>query len=134
MLIPFFSNDGYNRGVKKALTLRDQKKATVASRPAAVPGTTADLAAVLQALSDPVRLHIVRRAADHELACCEFGLDLPKATLSHHFKVLREAGVIAVRNEGTRHLTSLNRELLDERFPGLIDAVLAAAASVKRER
>jgi DNA-binding transcriptional ArsR family regulator len=86
------------------------------------------LADVLQALSDPVRLHIIRRAAQRELACCEFGLDLPKATLSHHFKVLREAGIIAVRHEGTRHLTSLNRDELEKRFPGLLQAVLAATA------
>jgi DNA-binding transcriptional ArsR family regulator len=85
------------------------------------------IADVLQALSDPVRLHIVRLAAEHERACGEFGLDLPKNTLSHHFKVLREAGIIAVRNEGTRHLTSLNRKALDQRFPGLIKAVLTAA-------
>src|SRR3954447_15258226 len=87
---------------------------------------TASLPEILQALSDPVRLHIVRRAAEDELACCEFGLDLPKATLSHHFKVLRNAGIIVVRNEGTRHLTSLDREGMDRRFPGLIKAVLAA--------
>jgi DNA-binding transcriptional ArsR family regulator len=86
----------------------------------------ATLAAVLQALSDPVRLHVLRCAAARERACCEFDLDLPKATLSHHFKVLREAGIIAVRMEGTRRLTSLNRESLDKRFPGLIDAVLAS--------
>jgi DNA-binding transcriptional ArsR family regulator len=81
---------------------------------------------VLQALSDPVRLHIVRLAARNELACCEFGLDLPKATLSHHFKVLHNAGLITARREGTRHLTSLNRDAIDARFPGLLDAVLAA--------
>lgn len=89
-----------------------------------VPAT---LAEVLHALSDPVRLHIVRLAADAELACCEFGLDLPKATLSHHFKVLRTAGIITVREQGTRHLTTLNRAALDARFPGLIGAVLTAA-------
>src|SRR3954469_6578567 len=89
-------------------------------------GTT--LADVLQALSDPVRLHIVRRAAQRELACCEFGLELPKATLSHHFKVLRQAGVIAVRQEGTRHLTTLNRDEMEKRFPGLMKAVLAVPA------
>ena len=86
----------------------------------------ATLADVLQALSDPVRLHIVRQSADRELACCEFGLDLPKATLSHHFKVLRNAGVIAVREQGTRRLTSLNRKPLEAKFPGLLKAILAA--------
>jgi DNA-binding transcriptional ArsR family regulator len=87
----------------------------------------AGLARVLQALSDPVRLQIVRLAARGELACCEFGLDLPKATLSHHFKVLRQAGIIRVRAAGTRHMTSLNRAELQKRYPGLLKAVLAAA-------
>ncbi|HUB24146.1 MAG TPA: metalloregulator ArsR/SmtB family transcription factor [Tepidisphaeraceae bacterium] len=85
------------------------------------------LARVLQALSDPVRLRIVSLSARGELACCEFGLGLPKATLSHHFKVLRQAGIIRVRTAGTRHMTSLNRAELDQRFPGLLKAVLAAA-------
>ena len=84
------------------------------------------LADVLASLSDPVRLKMVRLAAERERACNEFDFDLPKATLSHHFKVLREAGVIAVRTEGTRHLTSLNRKALDAKFPGLMKAVLSA--------
>ena len=83
------------------------------------------IADVLKALSDPVRLRIVALAAERERACNEFELDLPKATLSHHFKVLREAGVISVRADGTRHLTSLNRKALDARFPGLMKSVLA---------
>ena len=86
------------------------------------------LSDVLAALSDPVRLRIVRLAAERVRACNEFNFDLPKATLSHHFKVLREAGVIAVRTEGTRHLTSLNRKALDAKFPGLMKAVLSAVA------
>ena len=81
---------------------------------------------VLQALSDPVRLHIVKLSAERERACCEFELDIPKATLSHHFKVLREAGVILVRADGTRHLTSVNRRQLDTQFPGLLKSVLSA--------
>jgi DNA-binding transcriptional ArsR family regulator len=85
---------------------------------------SASLAQVLQALSDPVRLRIVRLATEGELACNQFGLKLPKATLSHHFKVLHQAGVIRARIEGTRHMTSVNREELDKRFPGLLDAVL----------
>ena len=90
------------------------------------PPANPTLAEVLQALADPVRLRIVSLAAERERACNEFALDLPKATLSHHFKVLREAGVIAVRAEGARHLTSLNRKVMDRRFPGLLKAVLAA--------
>jgi DNA-binding transcriptional ArsR family regulator len=119
MLIPFFSNKAYNQDVNKAAP---------SSRKRAGKRLQADatLAAVLQALSDPIRLHVVRCAAARERPCCEFDLDLPKATLSHHFKVLREAGIIAVRIEGTRRFTSLNRQSLDKRFPGLIDAVLGS--------
>jgi DNA-binding transcriptional ArsR family regulator len=50
-----------------------------------------------------------------------------KSTLTHHFRVLREAGVIEQREEGTARLNSLRREDLDARFPGLLDAVLAGA-------
>ena len=85
------------------------------------------LPTVLYALSDPVRLRIVQMlATGEERACGTFGLPLAKATISHHFKVLREAGVIAMRPVGTQHLSSLRRADLDARFPGLLDAVLGA--------
>ena len=86
------------------------------------------LEAVLAALSDPVRLSIVRTLAATEgesRSCGSFGLTVSKSTASHHFRVLREAGVIEQRREGTSKLTSLRRDDLDERFPGLLDAVLA---------
>ena len=57
--------------------------------------------------------------------CGSFDLDITKSTLTHHFRVLREAGVIEQRIEGTAKLNSLRREDLDRRFPGLLDAVLA---------
>jgi DNA-binding transcriptional ArsR family regulator len=88
-----------------------------------------DLPTVLHALSDPQRLQIVRElSADPEpRACGSFDLDVSKSTCTHHFRVLREAGVIAQRQLGTSRLNSLRRDDLDERFPGLLDAVLAAA-------
>jgi DNA-binding transcriptional ArsR family regulator len=88
-----------------------------------------DLAAVLHALSDPVRLGIVAamRESGEERRCGSFGAPVTKSTLTHHFRVLREAGVIAQRHEGTARLTSLRHEDLDERFPGLLDAVVGAA-------
>jgi len=90
---------------------------------------------VLHALSDPLRLQIVRRLAEEgETACGEFEVRMPKSSLSHHFKVLRDAGVIATRGEGVRRINTLRREELDAAFPGLLDAVLlsASAASTRR--
>jgi len=87
-----------------------------------------NLEAVMNALADPVRLAIVREiAARGESACGTFELGVSKATRSHHFKVLREAGVTHTRAEGTHRYVSLRREVLDEQFPGLLGAVLAAA-------
>ena len=83
-----------------------------------------ELAAVLHALSDPARLEIVRGlAADGERQCGTFDLGLTKATRSHHFKVLREAGLTYTRLEGTARYVTLRREELDAKFPGLLDAV-----------
>ena len=85
------------------------------------------LSAVMGALSDPVRVAIVRAlAAQGETVCGSFDLGVSKATRSHHFRVLREAGLTNTRLEGTRRYVSLRREDLDARFPGLLDAVLAA--------
>ena len=86
------------------------------------------LATVMAALSDPARLEIVRvLAAEGERTCGTFDLGLSKATRSHHFKVLREAGITHTRAEGTHRHVSLRREDLEVRFPGLLPAVLSAA-------
>jgi DNA-binding transcriptional ArsR family regulator len=89
-----------------------------------------DLAAVLHALSDPQRLRIVQTlASDPEpRPCGTFGLDVSKSTATHHFRVLREAGIIEQRTDGTAKFNSLRRDDLDQRFPGLLDAVLDSAA------
>ncbi len=87
-----------------------------------------ELAAVLHALSDPMRLRIVAALAHgDERTCKSFELPVVKSTCTHHFRVLREAGVIHQRLEGTTRLNSLRRADLDERFPGLVDAVLRAS-------
>ena len=87
------------------------------------------LEGVLHALSDPVRLGIVRELAEAggERRCGSFVHAVTKSTMTHHFKVLREAGVIRQRQEATLRLTSLRREDLDTRFPGLLDRILEAA-------
>jgi DNA-binding transcriptional ArsR family regulator len=75
-----------------------------------------------------VRVQIVRSlAAQGECSCGSFELDIAKATRSHHLRVLREAGLTSTRAQGTHRIVSLRRDELDERFPGLLDAVLSAA-------
>jgi DNA-binding transcriptional ArsR family regulator len=88
-----------------------------------------ELAAVLHALSDPMRLKIVAALAhgEEERTCGSFELPVVKSTCTHHFRVLREAGVIRQRLEGTTRMNSLRRDDLNARFPGLVDAVLQAA-------
>jgi DNA-binding transcriptional ArsR family regulator len=88
-----------------------------------------ELTEVLAALSDPVRLEIVRQLAldGGERTCGSFGLPVAKSTATHHFRVLREAGLVASREEGTRKFNRLRRDDLDRRFPGLLDSVLAGA-------
>ena len=88
-----------------------------------------DLAAVLHALSDPMRLRIVAAlAVEDKRTCGSFSLPVTKSTCTHHFRVLREAGVIRQHIEGTTRLNQLRRQDLDTRFPGLLDSVLQAAA------
>jgi DNA-binding transcriptional ArsR family regulator len=80
---------------------------------------------VLHALSDPVRLEIVRALAeDGERSCSGLGAPVSKSTLSHHLKVLRDAGVTRTRAEGTRRLVSLRGGDIEARFPGLLECVL----------
>jgi DNA-binding transcriptional ArsR family regulator len=83
---------------------------------------------VLAALADPVRRSIVIKLADghSELACIAFDLPVSKSTSTHHFRVLREAGVIRQRYRGTAIHNSLREDELGERFPGLLAAVIAA--------
>jgi DNA-binding transcriptional ArsR family regulator len=90
---------------------------------------------VLRALADPTRLEIVRILAAErsgELACGAFGLDASKQNLSHHFRVLREAGIIRSRDEGRNRYTSLRRADLEARFPGLLGAVLGKKALTRK--
>ncbi|MEU4658323.1 helix-turn-helix domain-containing protein [Streptomyces sp. NPDC023723] len=87
-----------------------------------------ELTSVLFALSDPIRLDLVRRLATEgslEVAECHPPSGpLPKSTLSHHLKTLREAGLIRNVPHGRHRSLSLRRDDLDGRFPGLLDAVL----------
>ncbi|MBF8192188.1 helix-turn-helix transcriptional regulator [Nonomuraea sp. K274] len=88
-----------------------------------------ELTEVLRALSDPVRLEIVARLATWgERTCGNVGEDLGihKSTASHHYRTLREVGVISTKQEGRLIYISLRRDDLDARFPGLLDSILSA--------
>jgi DNA-binding transcriptional ArsR family regulator len=93
---------------------------------------TIDGLTVLHALSDPVRLEIVRQLAgcsgSSELRCGQIEVPVTKSTASHHFKMLYAAGLVSEREQGTSKYMRLRREELDERFPGLLDSVLRATA------
>ena len=92
-----------------------------------------DVLTVLQALSDPVRLAIVRQLAgctgEVGLMCGQLALPVTKSTASHHFKTLHNAGITEERAQGVCKYVQLRRAELDERFPGLLDSVLSAAAA-----
>jgi DNA-binding transcriptional ArsR family regulator len=100
--------------------------ATQTATRATTAGAALELVTVLRALADPVRLELVRqlRASDVPIACGTFDVSVAKNTLSHHFKILRESGVIVTRRAGTQALNSLREAELDDAFPGLLDAIL----------
>ena len=87
-----------------------------------------ELSHVLHALSDPVRLEIVRHLAEHpNQTCGSLDPGLAKSTLSHHLKVLREAGLTYTEVDGTQRLVSLRSADIEDRFPGVLASVLEAS-------
>src|SRR3954447_22340467 len=101
---------------------------TVATEQTTAPAEEASLERVLHALSDPVRLRIVATLAEGgEYTCGGFDVPVSKSTCTHHFRVLREAGIIRQRQVGTTRLNELRRAELDSSFPGLLDTILQAA-------
>ena len=86
------------------------------------------LPGVLNALSDPVRLEIVRElSGGTEISCGHLDVPVSKSTLTHHLKVLREAGLTRTRSEGVQRLVSLRTDDIEARFPGLLGCVLTHA-------
>jgi DNA-binding transcriptional ArsR family regulator len=81
----------------------------------------------LAALADPVRVQLVRElaaSADWSRSCGTFDVPVGKAAKSHHFAVLRAAGLVEQRDEGPKRVNRLRREEFDARFPGLLALVL----------
>jgi DNA-binding transcriptional ArsR family regulator len=84
-----------------------------------------ELTRVLHALSDPVRLDVARQLdREGEATCSALDGGRPKSSMSHHFRVLRDAGVVRTRTDGPAHMNELRRAELDQLFPGLLAAVL----------
>jgi DNA-binding transcriptional ArsR family regulator len=85
-----------------------------------------DLATIMHAVGDPLRLDIVRLLADDRPRPCSevsSAMGLPVSTCSYHLRLLREAGVTRTRAEGTQRFISLRRDDLEERFPGLVEVL-----------
>ncbi|MGO1068624.1 ArsR/SmtB family transcription factor [Lysobacter sp. CA199] len=92
-----------------------------------------ELTTVLYALADPVRLSLVRGLSkDQPVSCIGACIDeeLPRATLSRHFDVLRSAGLVHTVKSGTQNLNTLRCDDLERRFPGLLSAILDCAGGV----
>ncbi|MES4904254.1 MULTISPECIES: helix-turn-helix domain-containing protein [unclassified Streptomyces] len=88
---------------------------------------------VLEALVDPVRRLVVSQLvrADEDLSCGTFDAPVSLSTLTHHFNVLREAGVIRQYYVGTAKMNTLRSDEMEERFPGLLSAVIAASSATE---
>ncbi|PDP88569.1 transcriptional regulator [Glycomyces fuscus] len=106
-----------------------ERGAASGRQPEHPPAEEIRVEAVMHALADPVRLRIVRELArgHDDMACIAFELPVSKSTSTHHFRVLREAGLIRQYYEGTSRMSCLREEDLQARMPGLLEAVLRAA-------
>ncbi len=87
-----------------------------------------ELTDIMYALSDPTRLEIVARLAHagRKMTCGEFDLNRPKSSMSHHFKILRSAGLVETLIEGTEHMNALRVAEIEQKFPGILQSVLHA--------
>lgn len=88
-----------------------------------------ELTDIMYALADPTRLEIVLMLAQagKKLTCGEINLNRPKSSMSHHFKILRSAGLVETLIEGTEHMNSLRLEEVESKYPGVLSAVLKSA-------
>ncbi len=87
---------------------------------------------ILHALSDPVRVAMYADIVGQECTqnCSNFltvgDKTIPKSTLSQHFKILREAGLIRSERHGVEMHNISRCTELEQRFPGLIRAIVTA--------
>lgn len=87
-----------------------------------------ELTDIMYALADPTRLEIIAllAKAGRKLTCGEIDLNRPKSSMSHHFKILRSAGLVETVIEGTEHMNALRLEEIEQKYPGVLSAVLKA--------
>ncbi|MFC9847878.1 ArsR/SmtB family transcription factor [Streptomyces sp. NPDC060223] len=91
-----------------------------------------DFQTVLRALSDPLRYQVIatlaREPEGTERTCTSFGLPVSKSTRTHHFRILREAGLVQQVDRGNSRGAQLRRQDIEQRFPGLLRLVADNAA------
>jgi DNA-binding transcriptional ArsR family regulator len=86
------------------------------------------LAGVLAALADPMRLRIVKSLLErHDCMSCREAApcpDMAKSTLSNHFRILREAGLIETSKKGVEHRNVVREADINARFPRLLKTIV----------
>ncbi|GLW72727.1 hypothetical protein Kpho02_50260 [Kitasatospora phosalacinea] len=94
-----------------------------------------ELGAVLSALADPLRRRVVRELTAAPVGtartCSSFALPVSKATVTYHFRTLREAGLIRQVDRGNSRAATLRRTDIDRRFPGLLALIAAETEAVE---
>jgi DNA-binding transcriptional ArsR family regulator len=95
---------------------------------------TIALTTLLHALSDPTRFGIVETlfSEGSDRACGTFPVEVAPSTLSHHFRVLRESGLIRQEDRGNQRWTSLRAIEIEQRFPGVLDALMNVPVGLVR--
>lgn len=89
-----------------------------------------ELIDIMYALSDPTRLDIIGTLARarRAMTCGELDGNRPKSSMSHHFKILRAAGLVRTQIEGTEHMNSLRLAEIEKKFPGVLRSILKGLA------
>jgi DNA-binding transcriptional ArsR family regulator len=95
-----------------------------------------DLQEVLAAIADPVRLEMLRRLREDggAVACSRLYDGISKSTASHHFKILREAGVIERSVVGGQTHQSLRIDEVEAAYPGVLSSILATPPTTRPAR
>jgi len=97
-----------------------------------------ELGKVLTALADPTRRRVIKALLEDvegaERHCTSFGLQLSKATRSHHFRILREAGLIRQVDRGNSRMAQLRRSEIEQCFPGLLELIQQEKESAVSDR